>query len=219
MNIATTAGLVAPIPRRRLFDDLPEIGARFLTGALFLIMAWRLGDDFLRTWRPTVLLMLIGEAAVVVLTCFRRYAVAVDRRPLVRAVTSISILFPLLVWPSSSTGLVSESLAAVMAGLGLLVALGGKLSIGYSFGLLPANRGVKDHGLYRLVRHPIYLGYLFTHLSFLLAHPSPWNFALLTSGDLALIVRAFYEEQMLLQDPAYVRYCQRVRWRLLPGVC
>ena len=218
MSTASMAAATMPA-RRSLFDDLPEISARFLTGALFLVMAWRLGDDFLRTWRPTVLLMLVGEAAVVVLTCFRRYAVAVDRRPLVRAVTTISILFPMLVWPSSSSGLIREWFAATMAGFGLLMALGGKLSIGYSFGLLPANRGVKDTGMYRLVRHPIYLGYLLTHLSFLLAHPTAWNFGLLMAGDIALIVRAFYEEQMLLQDPAYVRYCQQVRWRLLPGLC
>ena len=31
---------------------------------------------------------------------------------------------------------------------------------------MPANRGVVSTGLYRLVRHPIYLGYLITHAGF-----------------------------------------------------
>ena len=44
---------------------------------------------------------------------------------------------------------------------GLLVE-DGKLSLGRSFGLMPANRGVVSTGMYRLVRHPIYLGYLVT---------------------------------------------------------
>jgi hypothetical protein len=38
-------------------------------------------------------------------------------------------------------------------------------------------------------------------------------------GDVALIVRAFYEEKTLARDPKYVRYCETVRWRLLPGIC
>ncbi len=97
--------------------------------------------------------------------------------------------------------------------------MGGKISLGYSFGLLPANRGVMERGLYRIVRHPIYLGYLLTHIPFLAAHPSGWNAAVLLVGDAALIVRALYEEKTLGRDPQYVRYCQTVKWRLVPGIC
>ena len=94
----------------------------------------------------------------------------------------------------------------------------GKMSLGYSFGLLPANRGLVDYGVYRVVRHPIYLGYLITHASFLLSHPSVWNVVVMGGGDLALIVRAFFEEQILTRDAAYKRYCATVKWRLVPGV-
>ena len=62
-----------------------------------------------------------------------------------------------------------------------------------------------ERGLYRIVRHPIYLGYLLTHIPFLAAHPSGWNVAVLVAGDAALIVRALYEEQTLGRDPQYVR--------------
>ena len=85
--------------------------------------------------------------------------------------------------------------------------------------MLPANRGVMVRGLYRIVRHPIYLGYLLTHAPFLAAHPSGWNLAVLLIGDIALIVRALYEEETLGQDPQYVQYCRTVRWRLVPGIC
>jgi protein-S-isoprenylcysteine O-methyltransferase Ste14 len=37
---------------------------------------------------------------------------------------------------------------------------------------MPANRGVVSTGLYRLVRHPIYMGYLITHAAFVAANPT-----------------------------------------------
>lgn len=196
-----------------------ENWSRVLVGALFLALAWRLLGDFLETNRATDLLMLVGESLVVVLTCLRRPASVVDRRPVVRLVTAVSMTFPLMSEPARVAPLIPEAAAAILLGLGLLVVVGGKISLGYSFGLLPANRGVMERGLYRVVRHPIYLGYLLTHIPFLAAHPSGWNAAVLLAGDTALIVRALYEEETLGRDPQYVRYCQAVKWRLLPGIC
>jgi protein-S-isoprenylcysteine O-methyltransferase Ste14 len=196
-----------------------ENGSKILIGALFSILAWRLLGDFLLTSRPTDLLLLVGEALVVVLICLRRPASIVDRRPLVRLVTAVSMTFPLLTRPAQVAPLIPEPLAALLLGIGLVVVMGGKISLGYSFGMLPANRGVMQSGLYRIVRHPIYLGYLLTHIPFLAAHPSAWNIAVLLGGDAALIARALYEEQTLGHDPQYVRYCQHVRWRLVPGIC
>ena len=203
----------------RLSSRACENWSRLLVGALFFTLAWRLLGDFLETNRATDLLLLVGEALVVVLTCLRRPASVVDRRPVVRLVTAISMTFPLLSAPTRLEPIIPEAAAATLLGLGLLVVVGGKMSLGYSFGLLPANRGVMERGLYRIVRHPIYLGYLLTHIPFLAAHPSAWNAAVLLAGDAALIVRALYEEQTLGRDPQYVRYCQAVKWRLVPGIC
>jgi protein-S-isoprenylcysteine O-methyltransferase Ste14 len=196
-----------------------ENASRILIGALFTLLAWRLLQDFLTTNRPTDLLLLVGEALVVVLICLRRPASTIDRRASVRLVTVVSMAFPLMTQPAQIAPIIPEAAAAMLLGIGLLVVLGGKISLGYSFGLLPANRGVMQSGLYRIVRHPIYLGYLLTHIPFLAAHPSGWNVVVLVAGDAALIVRAFYEEQTLGRDPQYVRYCETVRWRLLPGIC
>jgi protein-S-isoprenylcysteine O-methyltransferase Ste14 len=196
-----------------------ENWSRVLVGALFFLLAWRLLGDFMVTGRATDLLLLVGEALVVVLTCLRRPASVVDRRPLVRLVTAVSMTFPLLSKPAQTAPIIPETAAAMLLGIGLLVVVGGKMSLGYSFGLLPANRGVMERGLYKIVRHPIYLGYLLTHIPFLAAHPSGWNAAVLLAGDAALIVRAFYEEKTLGHDPKYVRYCETVRWRLVPGIC
>jgi protein-S-isoprenylcysteine O-methyltransferase Ste14 len=196
-----------------------ETCSRIMLCGLFCTLAWRLLGDFLETSRATDLLLLVGEALVVVLICLRRPASVVDRRPLARLVTVVSMTFPLLSKPAQVAPIIPEAVAAMLVGVGLLVVVAGKISLGYSFGLLPANRGVMDRGLYRIVRHPIYLGYLLTHVPFLAAHPSGWNVAVLLAGDAALIVRALYEEETLGRDPQYVRYCESVKWRLVPCIC
>ena len=92
------------------------------------------------------------------------------------------------------------------------------MSLGRSFGLIPANRGIVSTGLYRLVRHPIYLGYLITHVAFVAANPTLWNLALLLTADIALLARAVCEERTLARDDAYRHYQTRVRWRVVPGL-
>ena len=67
---------------------------------------------------------------------------------------------------------------------------------------MPANRGIVSTGLYRLVRHPIYMGYLITHAGFVAANPTLWNVVMLVGADLALMWRAVCEEQTLSQDAA-----------------
>ena len=37
-------------------------------------------------------------------------------------------------------------------------------------------------GVYRFVRHPIYLGYLVTHVGFVIAYPAGWNLAVLLAA-------------------------------------
>jgi protein-S-isoprenylcysteine O-methyltransferase Ste14 len=98
------------------------------------------------------------------------------------------------------------------------LAIAAKLALGRSFGIVPANRGVVATGPYGLVRHPIYTGYLITHLAFLIAHPTTWNVAVVVVADAALVARGLIEERMLARDEQYRAYCSRVGWHLVPGV-
>jgi protein-S-isoprenylcysteine O-methyltransferase Ste14 len=114
--------------------------------------------------------------------------------------------------------LASEALTVGISALGLLVVIAGKMSLGRSFGLMPANRGIVSSGLYRFVRHPIYLGYLITHAAYVAANPTAWNFAVLVVADLGLMARAVCEEETLARDPEYAAYQSRVHWRVVPGL-
>jgi len=83
---------------------------------------------------------------------------------------------------------------------------------------VPANGGVVATGPYAIVRHPIYAGYLVTHLAFVMAHPRVSNAVIALVADGALIVRALMEERMMAGDAQYRVYCRRVGWHLVPGV-
>ena len=200
---------------REKFRDLL---ARVLVGVLFLFLSINLLQEFLRTGHLTGLLLLVSEALVVVLTVMRRRAKAVDRSVAAAIVTIISVAGPSLVRASAAGALLPDVATAVLSFAGLCLVIAGKVVLGRSFGLVPANRGVVASGPYLLVRHPIYSGYLITHIGFLLAHPSVWNIVLLGVADAALIVRALYEERILVRDERYREYCSRVGWHLVPGV-
>ena len=198
--------------------DHADSVARIVIVALFSFMAIRIGANFLETGRLTGLLLLASEALVVVLTVFRRAPMVVDRSLRARVLTTLAMIGPPLVAPAAVMPLVGDPVSAAIGAVGLLVVIGGKLSLGRSFGLIPANRGIVSSGLYRLIRHPIYLGYLITHVAFVAANPTFWNLFVLVVADLAQLARAVCEERTLAQDQAYRAYQARVRWRLVPGL-
>jgi protein-S-isoprenylcysteine O-methyltransferase Ste14 len=199
-------------------DRLADITARAIVVVLFSIMALRFGSDFLTTGRLNGLLLLVSEALVVALTVVRRSAATVDRSMRARVLTALSMLGPPLLQPSHLPALAPEVLTVALSAAGLAIVIAGKMTLGRSFGLMPANRGIVSSGVYRLVRHPIYMGYLISHVAFLVANPAPWNIAALLAADLALMARAVCEEATLARDDQYRSYQQLVKWRVCPGI-
>jgi protein-S-isoprenylcysteine O-methyltransferase Ste14 len=196
-----------------------DLIARAAVGALFTLLSINLFAEYMRTGHVTGLLLLVGESLVVVLTIARRRAIAVDRSAAAAVMTAVSLAGPALMRATSTpASLTSDQVTALLSGVGLVLVVLGKMALGRSFGVVPANRGVVVRGPYTLVRHPIYTGYLITHVSFLMAHPAPWNLTVLLLADSALIVRALMEERVLRADASYRQYCQRVGWHLVPGV-
>ena len=205
-------------PTRLDAERLADLVARAAIVVLFSMMAVRFGADFLSTGRVTGLLLLVSEMLVVLLTVMRRSAATVDRSMRARLLTALSTLGPPLLQPAHVGALLPQSVTVAISVAGLAIVIAGKMTLGRSFGLMPANRGVVSSGIYRVVRHPIYLGYLITHVAFLFATPSAWNIAALLAADAALLMRAVCEEQTLSRDSQYRAYQQVVRWRVCPGL-
>ena len=175
----------------------------------------------LRVWpllptHPHLLLFLLGEVlAVVLLLLNRRGEAATDIYPV--AIAFIGTGASLLVAPQG-VRLISDPVSLVLIVAGSGVALAAKAFLGRSFGMVAANRGVKDNGIYRFVRHPMYLGYILSHLGFLLVFFSAANVAIYTVAWVCFWLRAKEEEKILLRDPEYQAYASKVRFRLVPGI-
>jgi hypothetical protein len=204
--------------RRFNQDVIRDLGARTFVGALFVLLSINLWSDFMRTGRITGLMFLISEALVVVLTMVRRPARQVDRSIPTAIVTTLSLVGPPLMRAHDGPALAPDVVTAIISTIGVAIVIAGKLTIGRSFGIAPANRGIVARGPYNVVRHPIYAGYLLTHAAALVAYPSLWNALIVTAGDVALVLRALAEERVLSADREYQVYCHRVSWRLVPGV-
>ena len=199
-------------------ERVRDLCARACIAVLFTLLSANLIANFMQTGHVTGLLLVASEALVVVLTVIRRQARLVDRTMAAAITTTLSMAGPPMVRASEALPLTPDALTAIVSAVGLALVVIGKMALGRSFGLVPANRGVVVRGPYEFVRHPIYTGYLITHVGFLVANPSPWNAVVLLVADTALIIRALMEERVLSADATYQGYCQRVGWHLVPGV-
>jgi protein-S-isoprenylcysteine O-methyltransferase Ste14 len=195
-----------------------DLFARFVVATLFVFLSINLTSDFLHTHRLTGLLLLVSEALVAVLTVVRRRTGTVDRSPGVTVVTLVALMGAPLLRTVAGPGLFPDGVTALLSSVGLVVVIAGKLTLGRSFGIVPANRGVVIAGPYTLVRHPIYAGYLISHIAFACAYPTAWNITVLVVTDTAMVLRALCEERVLAADQTYQSYCRRVAWHLVPGL-
>lgn len=122
-----------------------------------------------------------------------------------------AIVFPMVVLRPAAGHVRGPGEIIQIIGLaGMIAAL---ISLGRSFGIAPADRGLRTTGLYRWVRHPLYLSELCFYLGYLVTNPSWRNLIGSCVVTVLQVVRIVREERIV---EGYAGYAQRVRWRLLP---
>ena len=199
-------------PRARVLDTVEQVVAT----ALYIWLVMRLLPTHATTADWIALLILFSEGIVIVLLLARRPTdmISTDYRDW--AIAAGGTFLSLAVTRGG------DPLAPAVGGLFLLAGIAthltAKFSLRRSFGLVAAHRGLKVTGLYRFVRHPMYVGYMMTHVGFLLVAPTLWNLGVYLGVWALLIARIFAEERVLSQDPEYREFKARVRYRLVPGV-
>ncbi len=163
-------------------------------------------------------LMVLSELLVALLLLLRPLSANFSRRPLDWIVSFLAASLPLFAEPAPPHGFIPVDVAGVIIGAGLLVQIAAKLALWRSFGVVPANHGVKTGGPYALIRHPMYAGYIVSHIGFVLGYPLLQNALLYLATFGVQVVRILREEAILHIDPDYARYARRVRYRLIPGL-
>jgi protein-S-isoprenylcysteine O-methyltransferase Ste14 len=213
--MATTLDTAAATGWRALLR--PAVLDRAEQAAIVILwswFAWRVyGSD-----NPFAPLALLSETAVLIFVLIRRPTSKITQGLGDWLLAITATLAPLLIAPGGAPLAMLVPFAVGLVLIGNCGQAWAKLVLRRSFGIAAANRGIKISGPYKLVRHPMYAGYLLVHIGLLLLFPSLLNLAIYTIGWWAQILRLLAEERLLGEDPAYRDYAAQVRWRLVPGV-
>lgn len=211
------AGESAPAPASRA-DGLRAAVTNVTIALLFAFFAAAHVSKAMATgaWLTTMPLV-AQETLLVFLFLTRRRSTATSTRPFDWAVAIAGTLLPLGLRPGDVPGALTW-LGEPLQFLGVAAAALALASLGRSVGVVAANRGIKTAGLYRLVRHPAYGGYLLGYAGYLLCHPTAANALLLVGTLAALVARAGAEERFLSRDAGYRAYLRLTPWRFLPYV-
>lgn len=198
------------------FSVKPAVLDRAEQVIIVLLWAW-FAQRMIVSDSPFAPLLMISEASVAFFVLIRRPTDSISTKMSDWTLAIIATALPLLI-DFSTNDPVLVPLAIFLIIFGNLWQICAKLFLRRSFGVAPANRGVKSSGPYRFMRHPIYAGYFLTHVAGLLLFPSMWNAAVYICAWTVQIMRLRAEENLLGQDSAYRAYQSRVRYRLIPGI-
>jgi protein-S-isoprenylcysteine O-methyltransferase Ste14 len=205
---------LSEVTERRL-SRLTDLGERAVCLVLYATLVVRVVAVAYRA--PWNLVILAPQGLVVLFMILRRRPLAVTTRPWDWLVAMAALTLPMLVAPGGEP-LVPPLAGVILVFVGLGLSIWATFSLGRSFGLAAANRGVVQSGPYRWVRHPIYAGYMLSDLGFLLMNPTARNLGLYALALFLSLARISAEERLLAPDSAYAAFAAKVRYRLAPGL-
>ena len=113
--------------------------------------------------------------------------------------------------------LLGDVLVAVGLGLAMLVVI----QNGYAASTIRVESGqqLASSGVYKFVRHPMYVGSVIMMVGMPLALGSYWGLVFVIPAVVVLVLRILDEETLLTRElPGYREYAQEVRYRLVPNV-
>ena len=185
--------------------------------ALWLFFAWSSVGAWRENGRPSGLGAVALELLLVVLFIVRRPPKESSQVPLDWVVT-IGAFAVLAARPISGNPTLASWVGEGIQFIGLAGAVWSLLALGRSFGIVPANRGLRTGGPYALVRHPLYAFYFVSWTGYVLENPAARNILVFSAAFVFQLLRMHREELFLARDTAYQAYCNVVRYRVLPRV-
>jgi protein-S-isoprenylcysteine O-methyltransferase Ste14 len=122
-------------------------------------------------------------------------------------------------WSSVPAWLCLVGDVLIVAGVGFAMLVIVQNSYAASTVRIETGQALASGGVYKFVRHPMYVGSVVMMVGIPLALGSYWGLLFVVPGVLVLMSRILDEEKMLTQElSGYREYTQRVRYRLLPYV-
>lgn len=101
---------------------------------------------------------------------------------------------------------------------GGLIALTSFLFLGRNFSIFPRMRSIVSKGMYKVIRHPSYLGEFIMITACLLSREGNLSFIPFVIFIPSIIIRILEEERLLMGNLSYKTYAKSVKWRLIPYV-
>jgi protein-S-isoprenylcysteine O-methyltransferase Ste14 len=200
------------------FRSLLPAAAKLLAAAGLCLFVVRALQAYQNSHQLNLLLLVIAESLTIVLVLVARSPEKVVVNLKTCALTAGATFYFLVVDLVGGVALVPSLVSQTLQCLAIAWQIIAKLYLGNRFGLLPANRGIVDSGPFRLVRHPVYFGYLIGHVGYLLSALSVRNVLVYALLYIFQIARLLEEEKVLSRSASYQVYRKRVRYRLVPGV-
>ncbi len=223
------AGSTGVTGQFRLKEDLPvcsramkfwRLSAHWGCNAILALLWGKFALNAYHRWAQTGSLILLG----LVLYNTLLVSVTIARRPSVSTSTQIkdwlaallTVALSMVFRPGESHLLFAQAAGSILQGIGLIIMTIALSNLGRSFGIVAANRGIKQSGLYGWVRHPLYGGELIFFTGFLLTTLSPYNLIVWFGVLVGLVIRSWAEEDHLCQDPEYQAYMKAVPYSFFP---
>jgi len=214
------------------------IGIRFFPGLLIigLLLFGPAGTfNYWQAWLYCGVLFILISAVIIYFfkrdpALLRRRMESSERRgeqKTIVAFASLLILIGILIpgldlrygWSTVPTALVHFSDLMVFAGYLFMFLTMRENSFAARTIRVEEGQNVVSTGPYAIIRHPLYLGFLVLVLFTPTALGSYWALVPLLPLPLFIALRIIDEETVLVDElPGYPEYCQRTRYRLVPGM-
>ena len=145
----------------------------------------------------------------------RKHPISFTKNPADWALgVSATCIIPFLFHPLGGTKYI---LGWCLQSLGVLLQVFSIASLNRSLGIVPANRGVKTNGMYRIVRHPMYMSYLLSISGLVINNMSLYNACVFFIWLAAQLARIRQEELFLsATSKSYRMYIKKTKWCLIP---
>jgi protein-S-isoprenylcysteine O-methyltransferase Ste14 len=213
-SVARNSASRSPFVSRPNWRRVGSVVSRGALVALFIVFARSNYSHWRSTGQPSGLGATLLEGWAALLFLVRRMPDEISVRPIAWLAAPIGSFAMLFARPTD--GGLPHIPCEILQLVGVVIALVSLGTLGRSFGLVAANRGVKTFGPYKFVRHPAYAGYLLGYLGYVAENPSPSNIALLFLSTAFQLVRISEEEKLLSSDSDYQQYRASVCYRLIP---